>query len=349
MKNWQKTLVRPELTLREAMAVIDRAAVQLALVVDAQGRLLGTLTDGDLRRSLLQGCSLEDLVARAMNSHPTTMQLGDSRADAVSLMRRRGFHQIPIVDARGVVVGLETMDEHFIPQLRDNWVVVMAGGLGSRMGALTSTTPKPMLRIGERPLLEIILRSLVDQGFRRLHLAVNYRAEVIEAHFGDGARLGAQIRYLREPQRMGTAGALSLLPEPPTAPLMVINGDLLARVDYGDMLDSHKASGAVATMAVREFEFQIPYGVVCEAGGSIVAIEEKPIHRSLVSTGMYVLSPDAVARVPRGVLCDMPTLFDDIIAAGGRTRCYTIHGYWLDVGQVSDYEKANLDFATHFQ
>lgn len=349
MKNWKQALIGPEITLREAMAVIDRAAVQLALVVDAEGRLLGTLTDGDLRRSLLQGGSLDDRVARAMNSRPTTMQLGNSRADAVSLMRRRGFHQVPIVDTRGVVVGLETMDEHFIPAVRDNWVVVMAGGLGTRMGALTSKTPKPMLRIGERPLLEIILRSCVDQGFRRFHLAVNYRAEVIEAHFGDGSRLGAQIQYLREPQRMGTAGAISLLAEPPTAPLLVINGDLLARVDYADMLDGHVDSGAVATMGVREFEFQIPYGVVCETGGNIVAIEEKPVHRSLVSAGMYVLSPEAVARVPGGVLYDMPALFDDIIAAGGRTCCYTIHGYWLDVGQASDYEKALLDFPAHFE
>jgi dTDP-glucose pyrophosphorylase len=349
MKNWQQVLVEYGTSVRDALIRINQSGTQMALVVDSRRRLLGTLSDGDVRRALINGLSISDPVDRAMNRSPKTLSSSESRAAVRSLMKQLGLHQIPIVDHEGVVVGLEIVDDFFVPVVRDNPVVVMAGGLGSRLKELTAATPKPMLKVGERPLLETILRSYVDQGFRRFYLAVNYKAEVIESHFGDGRGLGVEIEYLRESKRMGTAGALSLLPRPPDVPLFVANGDLLAKLDYVEMLEEHIAAAAVATMAVREYEFQIPYGVVREEDGGIERIEEKPIHRSLVSAGIYVLSPEAVALIPADTCLDMPALFGAVIARKMRTRSYRVSGYWMDVGRMADYEKANRDYPEIFE
>jgi NDP-sugar pyrophosphorylase family protein len=264
-------------------------------------------------------------------------------------MRRLGLHQLPVVDAQRRVVGLEIVDDYFAAQPREHWVVIMAGGRGMRLEELTRDTPKPMLRVGSRPLLETIVREYVRQGFSNFWLAVNYKAEQIESHFGDGGAFGANIRYLRERQRLGTAGALSLLPEAPGEPFIVTNADLLTKEDYGDMVDRHVASGADATMAVREYEMQVPFGVVREKDGRIEAIDEKPIHRFVVAAGMYVLSPHALAHVPKDTMFDMPSLFDALAKSGKRTRCHPIEGYWLDIGRATDYEKANSDFDEVFR
>lgn len=349
MKTWKRILINRATPIREALIRINEAGTQMALIVDHQQKLVGTLSDGDVRRALIRGLSIGDAVDQAMNPTPVTASSFDSRDAIRSLMKQRGFHQVPIVDELGVVVGLEVVDDFFIPAKRANWIVLMVGGLGSRLKELTATTPKPMLRVGNRPLLETILRSYIEQGFKRFYLAVNYKAEVIEAHFGSGEGLGVDIRYLRENKRMGTAGALALLPEQPEEPFFVVNGDLLVKTDYLEMLNLHVSSAVAATMAVREYEFQVPYGVVREEQGGILAIEEKPIHRSLVSAGMYVLSPEVLKFVPSNSYLDMPNLFADIIKSGLRARTHHVAGYWMDVGRIDDYEKANRDFPEVFE
>ena len=349
MKTWERTLVGPDMTLREALATIDRAGSQVALVVDADRCLIGTLSDGDARRGLLKGLSLADKVTAAMHMNPTVAKAGDDRHSILATMRRHGLHQIPVVDAHGVVTGLAVVDDFLNAPVREHWVVVMAGGLGSRLQELTNDTPKPMLKVGSRPLLETIVRSYAEQGFRRFYFAVNYRAEQIESHFGDGSALGVEVRYLREQQRLGTAGALSLLPEQPELPLVVTNADLLSKEDYGRMVDRHVESMADATMAVRDYEMQVPFGVVRERDGHIEAIEEKPVHHFTVSAGMYVLSPTVLELVPHGHFFDMPSLFDAAVRAGLRTRCHHIDGYWLDIGRMPDYERANIDFPEVFR
>ncbi len=349
MKRWERALVGPDTTLREALETIDKAACQIALVVDESRRLLGTLSDGDARRGLLKGLGLADKVTAAMHVGPTCAQAGDDRSSILATMRRLGLRQIPVVDAHGHVIGLEVVDDFLTPPLREHWVVIMAGGLGSRLEELTRSTPKPMLKVGSRPLLETIVRGYADQGFRRFYFAVNYKAEQIEAHFGNGHALGVDIRYLREEQRLGTVGALSLLPEPPSLPLVVTNADLLTKEDFAHMVDRHADSGADATMAVRNYEMQVPFGVVHERDGQIEAIEEKPVQRFVVSAGMYVLSPAAVALVPRGCHFDMPSLFQTLVAQGRPTRCHPIDGYWLDIGRMPDYERANSDFPEVFR
>ena len=349
MKDWKDVLVKPDTEMRVALEVIDRVGSQMALVVDDGGRLLGTLSDGDARRALLKGIGLSDVVSGAMHREPTVARQSDGRHSILATMRRLGLHQMPIVDSEGVVVGLEVVGDFLSTPPRDNWVVIMAGGLGSRLQELTRDTPKPMLRVGSRPLLETIVSGYIDQGFRRFYFAVNYKAEQIEAHFGDGSALGVEIRYLRERQRMGTAGALSLLGDTPLLPLIVTNADLLSKEDYVHMLDCHVDAGADGTMAVRDFEMQVPFGVVRERDGVIEGLEEKPVHRFLVNAGIYVLSPRALQLVPKDSFFDMPALFDAMAEKSMRTRAHRIDGYWLDIGHLPDYERANTDFGEVFR
>jgi dTDP-glucose pyrophosphorylase len=349
VKSWESVLISPETPLREAIAKIDAAATQLALVVDADRRLLGTLSDGDVRRGLLAGMELTDPVERCMFRSPTTARVGESREAIVTKMRASVLHQIPVLDISGRIVDLKTIDDYLAVPARENWVVIMAGGLGTRLKELTHETPKPMLMVGGRPLLEIIVRRFVEQGFRRIWLAVNYHAEQIEKHFGDGSAFGAEVNYLREDKRLGTAGALSLLPQASATPLLVTNADLLVAVDYGEMLDAHVASGATATMGVREYEYQIPYGVVRTTEDRIAGLEEKPVHQALVNAGIYVLAPDVLVHVPDDTFFDMPELFAALIGAGKRARYHRIDGYWLDIGRHEDYYKANGDFPEIFE
>lgn len=349
MRSWEKVLVGPQTTLREALGVIDQSGSQMALVVDGERRLLGVLSDGDIRRALLKGVALGDAVRHAMHTSPVCARADEDKSTILATMRRRGLHQMPVVDGERRVVGLQIYVDFFDTQRRPNWAVVMAGGLGTRLGELTRDVPKPMLPVGSRPLLETIVRNIAEHGFERIYLAVNYKAGLIEAHFGDGGRLGVDIRYLREQQRLGTAGALSLLPERPTEPIVVTNADLLTKEDFGLMVDRHAESGADATMAVRPYEMQVPFGVVREHDGRIEAIEEKPLQRFVVSAGIYVLSPAVLEFVPRERTFDMPALFDALIARGGRARCHHVRSYWLDIGQLPDYERANLDFPEVFR
>ncbi len=343
MRGWENLLIGPSTTLRDALAVIDRTGMQIALVVDARRKLLGTLSDGDIRRALLKGMELSGAVSLAMHTAPVCAQASEDRNAILARMRLRGVHQMPLLDANQLVVGFESYVDYFDITWRPNWVVVMAGGLGSRLGDLTRDVPKPMLRVGSRPLLETIVRGYIAQGFKHFYFAVNYKAEQIEQHFGDGSRFEVEIEYLREQQRMGTAGALSLLPNSPKDPVLVTNADLLTKVDCGSMIDQHCQSGADATMAVREYEMQVPFGVVREQDGRIHAIEEKPMQSYTVSAGIYVLNEAVLKLVPPRTFFDMPALFTAANERGLHARGHRIDGYWLDIGHRPDYERAQLE------
>lgn len=348
MKGWERTLIGADTTLRDALETIDRAGCQIALVVDDNRRLLGTLSDGDARRALLRGVQLSDRASVAMHTSPRCADVGDDRQATLTSMRRLGLHQVPVVTADRTVTGLIVIDDFLTVPEREHAVIVMAGGVGSRLASLTQETPKPMLMVGSRPLLETIIRAYADHGFRQFYVAVNYKAEQIEQHFGDGSDFGVEIHYLRERQRLGTAGALSLLPTRPSVPFVVTNADLLTQENYGTMIDAHIASGADATMAVRNYEMQVPFGVVRTVDGRIEEIEEKPVQRFTVSAGMYVLSPSVLDLVPMDCHFDMTSLFEAIVRSGLRTRCHHIDGYWLDIGRLPDYERANLDYPKMF-
>jgi dTDP-glucose pyrophosphorylase len=330
------------------MAKIDAEATKVALVVDSGRHLLGTVTDGDIRRGLLAGMQLTDPVERCMYKIPTIARVDESSKAILSKMRKLVLQQIPVVDDNDCIVGLKLMEDFLTTQERANWVVIMAGGPGKRLKELTRDTPKPMLPVGNRPLLETTVARFVEQGFRNIWLAVNYHAGQIESYFGDGKEFGAEVRYLREGKRLGTAGALSLLPQAPECPVLVTNADLLANIDYGVMLDEHTSSEALATMAVREYEYQIPYGVIRVKEDHITDLEEKPVHKVLVNAGVYVLALEAISYVPRDTFFDMPELFETLIAEGKLVRRHLVEGYWRDIGCHEDFCKANLDFPEVF-
>jgi len=349
MKNWEETLVNPETSLREVLAIIDRLGCQMVLVVDNNRRLLGTLSDGDARRALLAGGTLTDKAANAMQRKPTVAFIGETRASRLNTMKHLGLHQLPLVNQNQIVVGLDLIDDFFETPQRDEWVIIMAGGLGSRLNQLTEHTPKPMLKVGSKPILETILRNFIEQGFHQFYLAVNYKAEQIEQYFGDGSAFGVTINYLKENKRMGTAGALSLLPQKLEHPCIVTNGDLLTRENFALMLERHLAEQADATMGIRNYEMQVPFGVVREQAGRILAIEEKPMQYFTISAGMYVLSPNMMSLLSKDSYCDMPELFEKAIHAGLHVRCHPVESYWLDIGRPAEYERANFEFSEVFR
>jgi dTDP-glucose pyrophosphorylase len=348
MKDWSSTLIAPGSSVRDAVEVIDAAGLQIALIIDGNERLLGTVTDGDIRRGILRGVSLDDPVVRVMNDNPTTAREQDDRETLLALMRERGLHQIPVLDTQWRVVGLHVLDTLITPERRDNPIVLMAGGLGSRLRPLTDDCPKPLLRVGSKPILETILDAFVQHGFGRFYISVNYMGEMVEEYFGDGSERGVEIHYLRENERLGTAGALGLLPDRPNEPLFVMNGDLLTRLNFLNLLDFHTQHGAAATMCVREYEMQVPYGVIDTRSHRIVDIREKPTERYLVNAGVYVLEPDVLDAIPAGQLFDMPDLFKKLIDANMETAVFPIREYWMDIGRMGDFEQANVQFEQFF-
>lgn len=349
MYDFTRNLLPPTATVRDAMRTLESCAAKIAVVVDADHKLLGVLTDGDIRRALLAGGTPGDPAAPLMNARPWTLKLGGDAAEMRDLMRRNVLRDVPILDDEGRVVGLETFNETFLDVDLPNAVVIMAGGRGVRLRPLTDSVPKPMLTVGDHPLLEIIVRGLVEQGFRRILLSVNYKADIIKDHFRDGQRFGASIRYIEENRPLGTAGALARLPEPPRDPLLVMNGDILAKVDFRRMIDFHNLGQADATIGVRDYRAEIPYGVVrIDPTGTVRDLLEKPTETHVVNAGIYVLSPAAVAGLDADTPLDMPTLLRDRMAAGHTLRAYRIEDYWIDIGRQTDFARASDDFRRIF-
>jgi dTDP-glucose pyrophosphorylase len=348
MKDWKKALIAPSLSIRATIETIDTSALQIGLVVNEQNVLLGTVTDGDIRRGILKGLGLDDSVQQIMNTKPTTAHANDGRESILTLMKSKSLHQIPVLDNAGCIVSLEILDDLIQSQQHENAVVLMAGGLGSRLQPLTNDCPKPLLKVSGKPILEIILENFIEHGFKRFYVSVNYRAEMIENYFGDGTRWGVQISYLRESERRGTAGALSLLIDKQTKPLIVMNGDLLTRINFRHLLSFHAEHQAMATMCVRDYDFQVPYGVVKIDKYRLIGIEEKPVHHFFVSAGIYVLEPDCLSLIPAGTFYDMPDLFAELIRQKKETAVFPIREYWLDIGRMDDFERAVGEYERYF-
>jgi len=344
MKRWQNALVTSDQTIEQAITVIDKSGLKVALVVDAQRHLLGLVTDGDVRRGLLKHLALGASVVEIMQANPVTCGVQEPRAEVLRQMRQRGVEQIPILDDEGRITGLQTLQELNQPQALGNSVVLMAGGIGSRLRPLTQDCPKPMLKVGAKPLLETIIESFAEHGFQNFFLSVNYLASMVKDYFEDGQEWGVNIRYLEEDAPLGTAGALGLIPqESLTLPAIVMNGDILTRVNFAALLKFHQQHQAAATMCVREWQYQVPYGVVNSDGHRIVGITEKPVERYFVNAGIYVLDQAAFSLIRPGEYLDMPTLFNQLIEQRQETCLFPIREYWLDIGQHNDFERANRD------
>lgn len=348
MTNVKKVLLEPSATIRQALKIIDSGSMKIALVADVNERLLGTLTDGDIRRAILRGCGLDDPIEGVYSRNPTICGVNDPKEKILQLAVAHKLYQIPVVDADGRVVGINEVDDLLQPAHRTNKVVIMAGGLGTRLSPLTDVTPKPMLHVGKKPILETIIENFSKYGFSDIILSVSYKSHVIEEYFGNGQNFGVNIEYVHESKRMGTAGALGLVRDSLSEPFFVMNGDLLTNVNFEHLRDYHTSHDAVATMAVREYDFQVPYGVVNVRDGLIASIEEKPVHKFFVSAGIYMLSPRALEYVPEGEFFDMPSLFEMLIAEKAITVSFPLREYWLDIGRLSDYERANNEYGGVF-
>jgi dTDP-glucose pyrophosphorylase len=340
IKNLTDLTVRPDASLLDTIAAISKGTKQIALVIDDAGVLLGTVTDGDVRRGLLRGLDMKALVTEVMNPNPTTASLGDDAQTVMVEQLSRMIHSVPVIDGSGKVVGLFTDADLVTPDEISTPVVLMAGGKGVRLYPLTKDVPKPMLKIGDMPIIEIILRKLKSQGFKNVFISVNYLGNIIEDHVKDGAWLGLNVSYLHESQPLGTAGALGQLNGSLHEPFIVMNSDLLTNCDFRQVIRFHKKTGAKGTLGVREYSFQIPYGVVNINGTEVESISEKPLHRSMVSAGIYALDPWALNLVPADEYCDMPTLLDKIKAEGEKVSAFPIHESWLDIGRHDDLNDA---------
>jgi dTDP-glucose pyrophosphorylase len=340
--------ISPDSSVRKAMEQIDRNAKGIVLVVDSERRLLGTITDGDIRRTLLLGQDLDAsvevvLAARSPEQLPVTAPVGADKSAILQIMREVGVRQVPLVDPQKRVMDLVTMDELLPDQTLPVQAVIMAGGLGERLRPLTEHIPKPMLPLGERPLLELLVEQLSKAGVRRVNITTQHKSEVIEQHFGNGQDFGVDIQYVKEDSPLGTAGALGML-NPSEEPLLVVNGDIFTRIDFRAMVDFHNQNQATMTVAVRDFEVEVPFGVIKTSGIEVVKISEKPVIRSLISAGIYLVNPNACALLPKGEPYDMPQLIDRIIQENEKVVSFHIREYWQDIGKLEDYEKARVDF-----
>lgn len=351
MLNFEDALVGPQSTIKEVITCIERSAAKVALVVDDNRILLGTVTDGDIRRGLLRGVLISDHAVSVMNSKPRVAHVSDDPSAILDMMRRNICRQVPILDNAGMLVGLRTLEEVLQVPQRPNWVFLMAGGRGQRLRPLTDDCPKPMLPVGGKPMLQIIIESLVRQGFGRFVISLNYKREMIREHFGNGSKWGASIEYVEEDENvpLGTAGALALLPGIPEHPMIVMNGDILTKVAFGALLDFHTEHRSIGTMCVRDYVLQVPYGVVEVDDHRLSEIIEKPSHRFLVNAGVYVLDPAALKYVPEAGAYDMPSLFADLASRKLPASVFPIQEYWLDIGRIDDFNKANDDYIREFR
>ncbi len=330
----------PSSSLREAIGVIDRGAVQACLVVDESGKLLGMLSDGDVRRALLGGHSLEAKIGELMNADFRFIGAPAHPRGAEDFMRRHQIRHVPVLTGSGQVEEFLTLSDPPARGAGNLPVVVMAGGQGLRLRPLTEQVPKPMLPVGNKPMLERIIDRCIAAGLTDIYLAVNYLASQIRSYFGDGSRWGVEINYLEEQDALGTAGPLGLLPAEIEDSVVVLNGDVLTDVDLSRIIEFHWESGSSATVALREFVVEVPYGVVSLDGFAVQAIQEKPSFRHFINAGVYVLRKEVIDLVPSHQAMDMPDLIHDVIDKGFSVSGFPLHEEWLDVGSHESLEQA---------
>ena len=343
-----KVVMNDSTSIKKAMEVIDTSKIKIALVVSDNKQLIGTITDGDIRRAILKGVTLSDPVKDIMNRNFIYSEVGESREKILQLAKLNQIQQVPIVDKNCILVGIEDISSPLLPVKRQNKVVLMVGGLGTRLRPLTNETPKPLLKVKDKPILEIILEGFIKYGFNDFIFSVNYKSEMIEEYFGDGKRFGVNIQYAHDRERMGTAGSLSFIKKKLTEDFLVMNGDLLTNINFEHLLEFHFNNNSKATMCVREYDFQVPYGVVNIQEHNIASIEEKPVHKFFVNAGIYMLNPSVLKYIPENSFFDMPTLFNILIQSKEKVLPFPVREYRLDIGEIGEYNKANSEYDDNF-
>jgi len=349
LKGWEKIILKPANTLETAVKVLHEGELGIALVVDGEGKLLGTITDSDIRRALIKHVGMEELVTNVMNHHPINALVSDSPRQIMSIMKIKSLSHVPVVDKQGVLVDLETLKHLLEVKKYDNPVFLMAGGFGTRLHPLTENKPKPLLNVGSRPILETIVTQFIAAGFHNFYISTHYKAEMIREHFGDGSDRDIIIEYVHEENPLGTAGSLGLLPDNmPELPVVMMNGDILTKVNIEHLLNFHHEQEGLATMCIREYDFQVPYGVVDIEGQYVAGIVEKPVQKFFVNAGIYVLEPKLISAIDGSTYLDMPNLLENEIERGEKVSVFPIHEYWLDIGRMEEYENAHKSFEREF-
>ena len=345
MHNWKKTILKQSNTMQDAVKVLDDEALGIVMIVNGDNKLIGTVTDGDIRRGLIKHLSMNTVLSEVMFREPTVATIDDDSNKILMQMKVLGLMQIPLLDKEKRVVGLETLHHMLSNNRRENPVFLMAGGFGKRLQPLTNNTPKPLLKVGAKPILESILEQFIEAGFYNFYISIHFKAEMVRDYFGDGSKWNVNIKYVFEESPLGTAGCLGLLPKNlPDMPILMMNGDLLTKVDFVELLNFHLHHGGDATMCVREYDLQVPYGVVKSKDHLITSIEEKPKHSFFVNAGIYVLNSSMFQDIDGKSYIDMPTLIQDTIDNSGQINMFPVHEYWLDIGHINQFEKAQEDY-----
>ena len=340
-KNWKKALLNVESSLKGAIENLNESTLQIVLVVDKSKKLVGTITDGDIRRALLRRASLDEPIGNILNKSPFVVSEAISERAAMHLMQLNKVLQIPVLDDSGLLCGLHVWsDATKSDSIRQNTMIVMAGGRGQRLHPFTEDCPKPMLEINGKPILQHIIERGKLSGISNFILATHYLGHKVEDYFRDGRDFGVKITYLKEENPLGTAGALSLMEDLPKFPLIITNGDVLTQVNYGDIIDFHDHNQASATMAVFQHKWENPFGVVKLKGLKVEGFEEKPIIESFINAGIYVLQPAALTRLKKGGHCDMPDFLQRLMNSGEEVNAYPIHESWIDIGRHKDLKSA---------
>ena len=348
MDDWRKVLLTPKDSLERTIKVLHEGGCRIALVADKFGMLLGTVTDGDIRRALINQLTMESPVSLIMNGNPITVDDKINNKEILSLMSDQSLLHMPIIDKDGILCGLETLQHLIESPICDNPIFLMAGGFGTRLHPLTKDTPKPLLKVGNKPILEMIIEQFINYGFHNFYISTHFKSEQIRDYFKDGELHNISIKYVHEDSPLGTAGSLGLLPDDlPDLPIIVMNGDLLTKVDFKNLFNFHCEHNSEATMCVREYDFQVPYGVVEIDDYNIKGITEKPAHKFFVNAGIYVLNRSLINKVDGKSCLDMTDFLEKELNNGG-VNAFPIHEYWLDIGQMEEYEKANREFSTVF-
>jgi len=346
--DWKKVLLKPDDTMEYAIQVLHEGGCRIALVSDENYRLLGTITDGDIRRAIMKKSTMKSPVSLIMNSNPLTINNKVKNEDILSLMTDKGLLHMPILNKDGTLCRLETLQHLIEKKIYDNPVFLMAGGFGTRLHPLTKETPKPLLKIGSKPILEMIIEQFISYGFHNFYISTHFKSEQIRNYFKNGEIHNITIQYLHEDKPLGTAGSLGLLPDNlPDLPIIVMNGDLLTKVDFINLLDFHYDHDSEATMCVREYAFQVPYGVVQIDNYNIKEIKEKPVHKFFVNAGIYVLNKTLINKLDGKSYLDMTDLLDKELI-NEKVNAFPIHEYWLDIGKIEEYERANREVFTEF-
>jgi dTDP-glucose pyrophosphorylase len=346
MKNINDLLVKVNQTIDDAIKVLDKYGFGICLIIDKNNKLVGTITDGDIRRSLLKGHDMNSPVSICMGLNPVFAYSSVTDKDLLLLMSSKDVIQIPIVNKSQQVVSLKTLRQitNEIKSGKDNPVVLMAGGFGKRLQQLTKNTPKPLLDVGGAPILETILKQFIKAGFSNFFITVHYKANDIKEFFGSGEKWDVKIQYIYENEPLGTAGSLGLLPKNlDNLPIIVMNGDVLSAIPLEKLLDFHDEQNNQATVCVREYDFQVPFGVVSIEGSQIKQIQEKPVHSFFVSAGIYVIDPLIIKNIKPDISIDMPNFLSDLINSGAQLSAFPIHEYWMDIGREEDFYQAQSD------